>query len=173
MIDQQLEQFKKDTQDALTKLKGQVDNQDLIISTFKSQLEKLPIKPSLQSFETIKFFESLRVGNLYTLKNWSDVSSSRAKDTTYTNGVYSILVMATFRCIVTTLGGNAYVQAKSDDTTPPTTVASGKTGIEVGLLNEDASVQIVFVVAPGKKYRIDSSATNGTVTLGKWVEIPF
>lgn len=106
-----------------------------------------------------------------TNNGWSDMSSSRAKDTVYSNGVFPILVVATFRCVISVAGGNAYVQAKSDGLTTPTTVASGKIGIEAGLLGEDNSYQIVFMVKPGANYSIASAVTNGTVTLGKWIEI--
>jgi hypothetical protein len=100
----------------------------------------------------------------------SDVTSGRALNTTYTNGGSALLVSATVRCAVTLAGGNAYAQGKSDGSAPPTTVASGKVGIEAGLLGEDNSFELVFVVAPGLNYRIDSAATNGTVTLGVWFE---
>lgn len=108
-------------------------------------------------------------------KTNSDVTASRAVNTTYTNSssTNSILVMTTWRCAITLAGGNAYVQAKSDSSSPPTTVVSGIIGIQAGLLNEDNSFQAVFVVEPSKNYRVDSSATNGTVTLGKWIEVSF
>ena len=101
----------------------------------------------------------------------TDVTGSRALDTTYTNSnTRSILVQATVRCVVTTAGGNAYVQGKSDTATPPTVAASGIVGIQAGLLNEDNTFQCAFVVAPGKTYILSSAATNGTTTLGSWFE---
>ena len=107
----------------------------------------------------------------------TDATSTRALNTTYTNpnAAQSILVMATVRCAITLAAGTAYVQAKADTSTPPTTVASGKVGIEAGLLNEDNTYQISFVVPAGstQKYRIDSTAVNGTVTLGSWFEFVF
>lgn len=105
----------------------------------------------------------------------TDVTVSRAVNTTYTNGsaVRSIMVMATFRCAVTVAAGNAYAQAKSDSSTPPTTVVSGIVGIEAGVLNENVSVQVCFIIAPSMKYRIDTSVTNGTCVLGKWMEVSF
>lgn len=103
-----------------------------------------------------------------------DATASRALDTTYTNSnaARSILVMATIRCVATLGAGNAYVQAKADTSAPPTTVVSGLVGIQSGLLNEDNTYQICFVVPAGtnQNYRIDSSVTNGTTTLHKWFE---
>ena len=99
-------------------------------------------------------------------------TANRAVNTTYTNtGGRSRIVTATFRCAITVAAGNAYVQGKSDSSTPPTTIATGKVGIEAGLLNEDNSFQISFIVAPEMKYRIDSTLTNGTATLGNWFEV--
>lgn len=101
-----------------------------------------------------------------------DVTASRALNTTYTNSSTSrLFVHATVRCAITVAGGNAYVQAKSDTSTPPTTVASGVVGIESGLVDEDNSLQVVFLVNPGAKYRLDSSTTDGTATLGNWFEM--
>lgn len=99
---------------------------------------------------------------------------ARALDTTYTNtSVTSLLVMATVKCAITAAGGNAYVQALMDTATPPTTPASGLVGIETGLNGENNSFQIVFIVNPGGTYYLQSSATNGTVTLGDWYEFPL
>ncbi len=104
----------------------------------------------------------------------TDVTASRVLNTTYTApATRSVMVHATVRCAITLAGGNAYVQGKSDSSSPPTTVASGIVGIQAGLLNEDNSFQISFVVAAGVNYRIDSATTNGTTTLGKWFEIAF
>lgn len=102
----------------------------------------------------------------------TDVSASRALDTTYANASTSVLlVQMTVRCAVTLAGGNAYAQAKMDTATPPTVIASGKVGIEAGLLGEDNSFQLSFLVNPGGTYLVASAATNGTVTLGKWFEM--
>jgi hypothetical protein len=102
------------------------------------------------------------------------MDATRAMDTTYTNAsASSLLVMATVRCAITLAAGNAYVQAKMDTATPPTVAASGLVGIEAGLLGEDNSFQVSFVVNPGGTYIISSTATNGTVTLGKWMEFPL
>lgn len=99
---------------------------------------------------------------------------ARALNTTYTNsGTGSLMVIATVRSAITLAAGNAYVQGKSDSSTPPTTVASGLVGIQAGLLNEDNTFQITFIVAAGMKYRLDSSVTNGTTTLGSWYEMTF
>ena len=105
-------------------------------------------------------------------QNWN-ITASRALNTTYTNPSpdRSLLVMATVRCAITVAAGNAYVQGKADTSTPPTTVASGIVGIQAGLLNEDNTFQICFVVSQGMNYRIDSAVTNGTVILGTWFEI--
>ena len=105
-------------------------------------------------------------------QNWN-ITASRALNTTYINPSpdRSLLVMATVRCAITVAAGNAYVQGKVDTSTPPTTVASGIVGIQAGLLNEDNTFQICFVVSQGMNYRIDSAVTNGTVILGTWFEI--
>jgi hypothetical protein len=95
----------------------------------------------------------------------------RALDTTYTNtSTSTLLVHLTIRCAVTVAGGNAYVQALMDTATPPTTAASGLVGIQVGLLDEDNSFQLVFLVNPGGTYFVDTTTTDGTVTLGTWFE---
>jgi len=102
------------------------------------------------------------------------LDATRALNTTYTNtSVSPLLVMATVRCAITIAGGNAYVQAKMDTATPPTVAASGLVGIEAGLLSEDNSFPITFIVNPGGTYILSSSTTNGTVTLGKWFEFPL
>jgi hypothetical protein len=102
------------------------------------------------------------------------LAATRALNTTYTNvSASSLLVMATVRCAITVAAGNAYVQAKMDTATPPTVAASGLVGIEAGLLGEDNSFQVAFVVNPGGTYIISSTTTNGTVTLGRWMEFPL
>jgi hypothetical protein len=104
----------------------------------------------------------------------TNATASRALDTTYTNLSLSVLlVQATVRCAVSVAGGNAYVQAKMDTATPPTVIASGKVGIEAGLLSEDNSFQVSFLVNPGGTYILTTAATNGTVTLGNWFEMPL
>lgn len=100
------------------------------------------------------------------------LDATRALDTTYTNlSTSTLLVHLTMRCAVTLAGGNAYAQAKMDTATPPTVAASGLVGIEAGLLGEDNTFQLVFMVNPGGTYIVSTSATNGAVTLGKWFEI--
>ncbi|MFZ2524420.1 MAG: hypothetical protein WAW87_03805, partial [Candidatus Ferrigenium altingense] len=98
---------------------------------------------------------------------------ARALNTTYANPSPNspLMVIATVRCIITVAGGNAYVQGKADASSPPTTVASGIVGVESGLLNEEGTFQIMFVVPQGCNYRLDSSVTNGTATLGTWMEV--
>lgn len=101
-------------------------------------------------------------------------TASRALNTTYTNtGTRAKQIMATVRCAISAAGGNAYVQGKSDASAPPTTAASGLVGIQAGLLGEDNTFQVTFVVAPGMKYRIDSATTNGTAVLGDWFEVTY
>ena len=111
----------------------------------------------------------------YTDKTFTDQTGSRALDTTYTNSdtYRSMLVVVTLRCAVTVATGAAWVIAKSDSSTPPTTAVSGNVGIETGLLNEDITVQLTFVVAPGKTYKLISTQTNGTVTMQFWGEMLF
>jgi hypothetical protein len=76
------------------------------------------------------------------------------------------------RCAISVAAGTAYVQAKADTSAPPTTIASGRIGIEAGLVNEDNTFQVFFVVPAGatQNYRLDSTAVNGTVTLASWFE---
>lgn len=103
-----------------------------------------------------------------------NATASRALNTTYTNVSTSILMVhLTVRCAVTLAGGNAYVQALMDTASPPTVIATGLVGIQAGLLGEDNTFQMVFFVNPGGTYRVNSSATNGTVTLGNWFELPI
>ena len=111
----------------------------------------------------------------YTDKTFTDQTGSRALDTTYTNSDAnsSMLVIVSFHCNISVAAGAAYVIAKSDASSPPTTAVSGKVGIENGLLNEDSSVQISFIVAPGKNYKLISTQTNGTVVIGFWGEMLF
>jgi len=104
----------------------------------------------------------------------ANITASRTLGTTYTApSTRSMMVKATVRCAISLAGGNAYIQGKSDGSSPPTTIASGIIGIETGLLGEDNSFEISFVVAPGQNYRIDSSTTNGTTVLGAWFETTF
>lgn len=107
---------------------------------------------------------------------WVNMSDFRAFNTTYTNtGNRSKLVMASARC----MGGNlvnsaAYMQARSDTASPPTTLASGLVGFRVALANEDNDFQVVFVVAPGHNYRLDSVASgSGSIALQTWMEATF
>lgn len=156
-------------QEINTNLQGQIDELNRQITSLNNKSDVL----DTSKFEDIKFFPLLKVDTLLTNRKWTDVSSSRAKDTVYQNGNNSIMVMATFKCAVSVAGGNAYAQAKSDSTATPTTVASGLVGIETGLLNENNTFQLVFVVTPLSYYKVVSSTTNGTVTLEKWFEISF
>lgn len=106
-----------------------------------------------------------------SVKTQVNQTSGRALDTTYANtSPRSLLVTATARCAITVAAGNAYIQGVSDAAAPPTTIASGIVGVQSGLVGEDNSAQISFVVAPGMNYRVNSSTTNGTVTLGEWFE---
>lgn len=99
------------------------------------------------------------------------LDASRSLNTTYTNtSTSTLLCMVTARCAITAGAGTAYMQAKMDTASPPTVAASGVVGIESGLNGEDNSFQVCFLVNPGGTYRVDSTASNGTVTLGKWFE---
>ena len=154
-------------QEDFTKLQKDVEDLKKAMGTLNFPLDvrtKSAIEQTRFSILTANLFKSDSQG-------WTDMTASRAKDTVYNNGLKPLLVIATFRCAITAGGGNAYVQAKSDGLATPTTVASGKVGIEAGLNGQDNSVQIVFIVNPGAYYSIASAATNGTVTLGKWIEV--
>lgn len=99
-----------------------------------------------------------------------DQTASRALNTTYTNSsTLPMLVGVTVRCAVTLAGGNAFIQGAS----PVGTAASGQVGIEAGLLGEDNTFQLSFVVGPGEGYRVNTSTTNGTATMGSWFEFPL
>lgn len=129
-------------------------------------------------FLTDDFFATITTSAVRKTIAWTptqtNVTGSRALNTTYTNtGTRSIMVTATVRCAVTLAGGNAYVQGMSDTATPSVTIATGLVGIQAGLLGEDNSFQISFIVAAGKTYQITPSATNGTCTLGVWFETNY
>lgn len=111
-------------------------------------------------------------GMVYRSTDYGLTWDAGTLNTTYTNAdlTRTLEVAATVRCAITVAGGNAYAQGFSDAATPPVTVASGIVGIQAGLLNEDNSFQLVFKVYPGRRYRINSSVANGTVTLGNWFE---
>jgi hypothetical protein len=102
----------------------------------------------------------------------TDVTVSRALNTTYTNSDTNrtLHVIATVGCVITVAAGTAFAQGKADTSTPPVTAASGIVGIQAGLLGEDNSYEVNFYVMPLEKYRIDSTAVNGTTTLGNWFE---
>lgn len=105
-----------------------------------------------------------------------DVTGQREKNTTYTNtntNGNGMMILSTWRCTVTTLGGVATAQAKSDTASPPTEIASGVVGVQAGLLNEDNTFQLAFFVEPGATYRVDTVETAGVVTKDKWFEVYF
>lgn len=105
-------------------------------------------------------------------KNIVNATASRALATTYANGGTSaLLCMVSVRCAVTLAAGSAWVQAKADTASPPTTVVSGIVGIENGLLNEDNSFMCVFAVGTSLNYRVDTANANGSTTLGNWIEM--
>ena len=107
-------------------------------------------------------------------KGINNVTASRALATTYASGgTSSLLCMVTVRCAITLVNGSAWVQAKADTSSPPTTVASGIVGIQNGLLNEDNSYICVFAVGTSLNYRVDTTNANGTTTLGNWFEMVF
>lgn len=109
-----------------------------------------------------------------THKNLVNATASRALATTYANGgTSSLLCMVTVRCAVTLAAGSAWVQAKADTSSPPTTVVSGIVGIENGLLNEDNSFMCVFVVGTSLNYRVDTTNSNGSTSLNNWMEMQF
>lgn len=108
---------------------------------------------------------------LHTSRYRTPTTPTRALATTYTNSSTStLLVHLTIRCAITVAGGEAYAQALMDTAAPPTTPATGLVGIQVGLVDEDNTFQMVFLVNPGGTYRVNSTATDGSVTLGTWFE---
>jgi len=102
-----------------------------------------------------------------------DQTASRAIDgTVYTNTASSnLFVTVTARCIIDTVADVANIQAFSDTAANPITASSGIVGIEGGLLGEDISVQLSFIVRPYEKYKVVSTLSAGcSATLGKWFE---
>lgn len=102
-----------------------------------------------------------------------DVTTSRSLNTTYNNSdpTRTLQVIAGVRCQITMAGGSAYAQGKSSIVSPPVTLASPISGIQVGLVGEDNNIPIIFDVRPSYYYRIDSTAANGTVTKDRWFEM--
>ena len=99
-------------------------------------------------------------------------TASRSLNTAFQNTTgRPLMIQATARCNITLGAGTAFMQGKSDATATPAVVASGIVGIQAGLLGEDNSFQISFVVAPSAFYQISSTAVNGGVVLGEWFEI--
>lgn len=109
-----------------------------------------------------------------THKDYQNRTASRALATTYANGATSsLLCMISVRCAITLANGSAWVQAKADTSSPPTTIVSGIIGIQDGLLNENNSYICVFAVGTSLNYRVDTTNANGTTTLGSWFEMQF
>lgn len=107
-----------------------------------------------------------------THKNIVNATASRALATTYANGATStLLCMVSVRCAITVASGSAWVQAKADGSSPPTTVMSGIVGIQNGLLNDDITAMCVFTVGTSLNYRVDTTNSNGTTVLGSWFEM--
>lgn len=70
---------------------------------------------------------------------------------------------------ITTGGGSAYIEVKSDSAATPTTVIA-TSGIQTGLLNDAATFTTSFIVRKNDYYRVNDTSTNGTVTAVNWVE---
>lgn len=102
-----------------------------------------------------------------------DATASRALGGNYqnTDPTRTLLVIAGVRCQITMAGGSAYAQGKSATTSPPATLASPISGIQIGLVGEDNNIPIMFNVRPLYYYKIDSTVANGVVTLDKWFEM--
>lgn len=93
-----------------------------------------------------------------------------------------MLVYGSVRCSMADSGGSAYVDVKTDSSTPPTTIVqtTGIKGFTIAGEGED-SVSLVFsfqiVVQPDDYYRVDSTTTGlGVVALDpteKWNEVDF
>ena len=99
-------------------------------------------------------------------------TASRSLNTAFQNTTgRPLMIQATARCNITLGAGTAFMQGKSDATATPAVIASGIVGIQAGLIGEDNTFQISFVVAPAAFYQISSTAVNGGVVLGEWFEI--
>lgn len=111
------------------------------------------------------------------MPSYINQTAGRALNTTYanSNSNRSILVIASVRCAISSASGDAYFQAKSDQSTPPSGVASGIIGTQTGLLNSNNTYEITFAVASGTgtNYRIDTTTNNGTTTLNSWYELTW
>ena len=106
-----------------------------------------------QDIATKKYVDDLSLQCTLT-----DVTSSRAKGTTYTNGTHAILVQVT--TILETAGHAtiAYVHPTAD---PPTILVGAFTDVA----NEPFYNTITFRVPVGWKYRVNSDGT-----LSNWIE---
>jgi len=96
-----------------------------------------------------------------------NVTAVRSLDTSYINSnSRSINVFVTAKAQITADNGTAIFFGNST-----TGQLSGKIGIESGLLGQNDTSRLIFVVAPNSDYTINSSANNGSVTLEDWREV--
>jgi hypothetical protein len=96
-----------------------------------------------------------------------NVTAVRSLDTSYINSnSRSLEIFVTAKAQITADNGSAVFFGNST-----TGQLSGNTGIEHGLLNETVTKQIAFIVAPNSEYTVNSSVSNGSVTLEDWREI--
>ncbi|MDD3813312.1 MAG: hypothetical protein PHZ02_01590 [Desulfocapsaceae bacterium] len=97
----------------------------------------------------------------------SNVTASKSLNTLYNNyNSESMEVFVTARVQISLGGGIGYFWGNASGN-----YASGKVGIESGLMSEDNTLQLVFIVPPNSNYTVDSSQTNAVVTLEDWREV--
>ncbi len=91
----------------------------------------------------------------------NNVTANRSLDITYTNNFSkSIWIISTARVQISLTGGSGLFWGSVNGSQ-----SSGKVGIESGLLNDDGTFQMSFIVCPACNYSINSSASNAIVTL--------
>ena len=141
------------------------------LNTARDTLAGFSIGNLLQSIQNPDIQEIIKHSNKEIIP--VDQTASRAIDgTVYTNTASSnIFITVSARCIIDTAADVANIQAFSDTAADPTTTASGIAGIEGGLLGEDVSAQISFIVRPYNKYKVVTTISAGcSATIGKWFE---
>ncbi len=97
----------------------------------------------------------------------NNLTTSRALGGLYINSNNkSLMIFATARVQVTVLSGTALFYGVTNSSQ-----ASGQVGIESGLLNEEVTQQLVFIVPSNNNYSVNTSVSNGAVTLRDWREV--
>jgi len=153
---------------------------DDILNTWTTKASVNQSKDYVSSFSLGNLSQSIQNPDIQEIIKHSnkemipvDQTAARAIDgTVYTNTASSnLFITVSARCIIDTAADVANIQAFSDTAADPTTLATGKVGIEGGLLGQDISIQMVFIVRPYYKYKVVTTISAGcSATLGKWFE---